>query len=72
VSLSLLFLLILLIHRKMRELENSDTANLSHWNRTLSSHTRRNLHEWNKGRFYPLQKTTNGTLNKAVMPVLVE
>lgn len=49
VSLSLLFLLILLIHRKMRELENSDTANLSHWNRTLSSHTRRNLHEWNKG-----------------------
>lgn len=49
VSLSLLFLLILLIHRKMKELENSDTANHSQWNRTLSSHTRRNLNEWNKG-----------------------
>lgn len=34
---------------KMRELENSDAANQSQWNRTLSSRTRRNLHEWNKG-----------------------
>ena len=45
------FLLILLIHPKMRELENSDAGNQSQWNRTLSSRARRNLHEWNKGRF---------------------